>query len=331
MDFKKIISDARPNIKESSLKMYSQNLKKILGDSKDYKPLLKIEEIQKKLEDKSDNTKRNYYNSIIVLLQAEKAQPKILRKYESERDELNDRYDKIQSSGQMTDKDKKNFVELSELKDMLIKMKKEITLKKLHKKPLEKFSKEDKELYDGYFLFSSYLALPLRNDLADVEIITKHEYNEMNDEDKENKNFLVLQSGKGKTYFLSLNNYKTNKKYKEKIIPIPQELMYTYKQYVAKQRPFKYLITTRKGLKVSRNYFTQFLQKISKKYLDKNISTTLLRKIILSDKFAELNKEKEKMAYITSHDIKTMDKVYIKQTTPKSDDIEQEIKKDTEN
>ena len=27
MDFKKIISDARPNIKESSLKMYSQNLR----------------------------------------------------------------------------------------------------------------------------------------------------------------------------------------------------------------------------------------------------------------------------------------------------------------
>lgn len=331
MDFKKIISDARPNIKESSLKMYSQNLKKILGDSKDYKPLLKIEEIKNKLEDKSDNTKRNYYNSIIVLLQAEKAQPKILRKYESERDELNDRYDKIQSSGQMTEKDKNNFVELSELKDMLIKMKKEITLKKLHKKPLEKFSKEDKELYDGYFLFSSYLALPLRNDLADVEIITKHEYNEMNDEDKENKNFLVLQSGKGKTYFLSLNNYKTNKKYKEKIIPIPKELMYTYKQYVAKQRPFKYLITTRKSEKVSRNYFTQFLQKISKKYLDKNISTTLLRKIILSDKFAELNKEKEKMAHITGHSVNVMDSVYIKQTTEKSDDIQQEIKKDTEN
>jgi hypothetical protein len=320
MDFKKIISDARPNIKESSLKMYSQNLRKLLGDSKDYKPLLKFEEIQKKLEDKSDNTKRNYYNSIIVLLQAEKAQPKILRKYESERDELNDRYDKIQSSGQMTEKDKKNFVELSELKDMLIKMKKEITLKKLHKKPLEKFSKEDKELYDGYFLFSSYLALPLRNDLADVEIIAKHEYNEMDDKDKENKNFLVLQNGASKTYFLSLNNYKTNKKYKEKIIEIPKELMYTYKQYVAKQRPFKYLITTRKGQKVSRNYFTQFLQKISKKYLGKSISTTLLRKIILSDKFGEVNKEKQEMAYITSHDISTMDKVYIKQT---GDDIKQ--------
>ena len=314
MDLKKIISDARPNIKESSLKMYIQNLKKLLGDSEDHKPLLKFEEIKEKIKDRTDNTKRNYYNSIIVLLQAVKAPSKILRKYESERDELNDRYDKIQSSGQLTEKDKENFIELKELKEMLNKMKKEITLKKLHKKPLEKFTKEDKELYDGYFLFSSYLQLPLRNDLADVEIITKNEYNQLDDEDKEHKNLLVLQNGAGKTYFLSLNNYKTNKKYKEKIIQIPKELLYTYKQYVAKQRPFKYLVTTRKGEKVSRNYFTQFLQKISKKYLGKSISTTLLRKIILSDKFAELNKEKEKMSHITGHSVNTMDKVYIKQS-----------------
>lgn len=323
MDLKQIISDARPNIKESSLKMYIQNLKKLLGDSKDHKPLLDFEEIKERLKDKTDNTKRNYYNSIIIFLQAKKAPSKILRKYESERDELNERYDTIQSKGELTEKDKQNFVELKELKDMLNKMKKEITLKKLHKKPLEKFSKEDKDLYDGYFLFSSYLALPLRNDLADVEIITKNQYNQMDDEDKQNKNFLVLQNGKGKTYFLSLNNYKTNKKYKEKIIQIPKELMYTYRQYVAKQRPFKYLITTRKGQKVSRNYFTQFLQKISKKYLGKSISTTLLRKIILSDKFAEVNKEKEELSHITGHSVSTMDKVYIKQSEEK-----EETKKD---
>ena len=95
--------------------------------------------------------------------------------------------------------------------------------------------------------------------------------------------------------------------------------MYTYKQYVAKQRPFKYLITTRKGQRVSRNYFTQFLQKISKKYIGKSISTTLLRKIILSDKFGELNKEKQEMSHITGHSVDVMDKVYIKQTEEKEE------------
>jgi len=323
MDFKKIISEARQNIKESSLNMYNQNLKKLIGNIDNIKELHKFEEIKEKIKDKTDNTKRNYYNSIIVLLQTQKTPSKILRKYESERDELNEKYDTIQSKGKLTEKDKKNFVSLNELKEMLNKMKKEISLKRLHKKPLEKFTKEDKELYDGNFLFNSYLQLPLRNDLADVEIITKNEYNKLDDNDKLNKNFLVLQNGKEKTYFLSLNNYKTNKKYDEKIIQIPKELMYIYRQYVSKQRPFKYLITTKKGQKVSRNYFTQFLQKISKKYLDKSISTTLLRKIILSDKFAELNKEKEEMAHITGHSVSTMDKVYIKQSEEEDDNSSQ--------
>ena len=323
MDFLKIIRKARPNIKDSSLNMYNQNLKKLLGDAKDHKLLLDFEEVEKKLEGKTDNTKRNFYNSIIVYLQAVKTPPKVLRKYETKRDELNDRYDTVQSSGQLTAKDKENFVDVVELREMLVKMKKEINLKKLNKKDIDKFSKDDKELYDGFFLFSSYMELPLRNDLADVEIITKAKYNDLDDDDKTDRNFLVLQNGV-KGYFLSLNNYKTNKKYKEKIIPIPKNLMTTYRHYVKKQRDFKYLITTKRGQKVSRNYFTQFLQKISKKYLGKNISTTLLRKIILSDKFAEVNKEKSDMAHITGHSVNTMDKVYIKQTDEEGQTEEKE-------
>ena len=40
----------------------------------------------------------------------------------------------------------------------------------------------------------------------------------------------------------------------------------------------------------------------------------------MSDKFGEVNKEKQGLAHITSHSISTMDKVYIKQT---GDDIKQ--------
>ena len=39
----------------------------------------------------------------------------------------------------------------------------------------------------------------------------------------------------------------------------------------------------------------------------------MIRKIILSDKFAESNKDKEDMAHITGHDISTMDSIYVKQ------------------
>tara|TARA_R110000803_G_scaffold160802_1_gene224649 strand:+ start:98 stop:1063 length:966 start_codon:yes stop_codon:yes gene_type:complete len=321
MDFQKIIKEARPNIKDSSIKMYTQNLKKILGDSKDHKPLLKFDEIEKKLEGKSDNTKRNYYNAIIVLLQASKTPPKILRKYETVRDELNEKYDKNSTAG-LSDKQKENFIELELIENMLVKMKKEILLKKLNKKDLKDFTKDDKELYDAYFLFSSYIQLPLRNDLAMTKIITKHQYNDLDEKEKEQNNYLVLAK---KNFFLSLNNYKTSKKYNEKIIEIPKSLMSIYRPYINKQREFGYILTKKNGDPITKNYLTQFFQKISKKYLKKNISSVMMRKIVLSNKFASVNKEKSDMAHITGHSVATMDKHYIKQEEP----ITEEVKDDS--
>ena len=67
------------------------------------------------------------------------------------------------------------------------------------------------------------------------------------------------------------------------------------------------------GKPLSRNALSQLLIKYSKRYIDKSISTTMLRKIVLSHKFADVNKEKEEMAKITGHSISTMDKVYIKE------------------
>ena len=56
------------------------------------------------------------------------------------------------------------------------------------------------------------------------------------------------------------------------------------------------------------------LLKTSKKYLDgKSVSTTLMRKIVVSDKFGELKKEQEKFADMMGHSTTTMDKVYIKE------------------
>ena len=52
--------------------------------------------------------------------------------------------------------------------------------------------------------------------------------------------------------------------------------------------------------------------------MNKNISTTMLRKIVLSDKFADVKKEQEEMAEITGHSVATMNKVYVKQKDEKT-------------
>ena len=72
MDFKEIIQKARPNLKNNSLTNYINNLKK-LNDNTDFKSVLFLkntDEIIKKLAHYKDTTKRNYLNSIIVILNA---------------------------------------------------------------------------------------------------------------------------------------------------------------------------------------------------------------------------------------------------------------------
>jgi hypothetical protein len=47
--------------------------------------------------------------------------------------------------------------------------------------------------------------------------------------------------------------------------------------------------------------------------LGKSISTTLIRKIVVSDKFGDLKKEQEEMAEIMGHSPALQNAVYVKQ------------------
>ena len=68
------------------------------------------------------------------------------------------------------------------------------------------------------------------------------------------------------------------------------------------------------GKPITRNQLSQLLIKYSKRYLDgKSISTTILRKVVLSHKFGHLKKQQEEMASITGHSTQVMNDVYIKE------------------
>ena len=66
------------------------------------------------------------------------------------------------------------------------------------------------------------------------------------------------------------------------------------------------------GKTLSRNQISQLLIKYSKKYIGKSVSTTMLRKIVLSHKFGDMVKEQQAMSEVTGHSVETMNKVYIK-------------------
>ena len=118
-DLNETISKARPNAKESTIKMYERNLKKLktLFKSDDYGFLEDVEKVKDMLSDKHYSTQRNYWNSIIILLLAlnsDKKYDKLIEKYEELRDAGNKQYEDENATGKISDKQSKSFVPLKE-------------------------------------------------------------------------------------------------------------------------------------------------------------------------------------------------------------------------
>ncbi len=314
------IREARPNVKDNTIKMYVANLNKLqkMFDTDNWKFLDNIDNVKKKLEGLHYTSQRNYFNSIIILLMAlnhDKKYDKLIEEYNTIRDEGNKKYQDDNATGVISDKQKENFVELSEIKNMISEMEKEIKSKKLKSKP--NLTSKEKMLIQVYILFNIYTRLPLRNDVSEMTITTKRDYNKLKEDEKKEHNYLVVEKNK---MFFVLNQFKTSSKYKELDIDIPKDLEKLLRFYIKVNGLTNgdVLFTSSTGTTLSRNALSQLFIKTSKKYLGKSISTTMLRKIVLSDKFADVKEEQKEMAEITGHSVATMNNVYVKQKQDKS-------------
>ena len=58
---------------------------------------------------------------------------------------------------------------------------------------------------------------------------------------------------------------------------------------------------------------SQLLIKWSKRYLDKSISSTMIRKIVASYHFGDLKKQQKELAEKMGHDVSTQNAVYVKE------------------
>jgi len=304
----KTISESRPNAKESTVKMYVSNLLKLMKifNSDNLKFLDKPENVEDKLSSLHYTTKRNYLNAIVVYLMTEKDNEDLIKKYTDIRDELNKKYEEEQATGIISDKQKENFVDIAEVNKMIVQMGHEIKDKKLKKK--EDLTAKDKNLIQVYTLYNIYTRLPLRNDLAGMEVINKRAYNKLSEEDKKAENYLVINKNK---MFMVLNKYKTSSKYQELIIDIPKDLEKLLRQYI-RINGMGVLFKSSTGKPLSRNALSQLLLKTSKKYMGKSISTTMLRKIYLSSKYADMKEELEKDNKIMGHSKEVAMDTYIK-------------------
>ncbi len=309
------IKEKRPNLKENTIKQYVTNLKKLqsLFDAKDFNFLSNPKDVTDKIKHLHYTSQRNHYNAIIVLLNSimkedDNNMKEIIEEYGKIRDELNDKYSEIQSNGTISDKQAPNFVDISEVNKMIETMGNEIKTLNLKKKK-DSLSKKEKALLQNYLLFNIYTRIPLRNDVSGMEAITKRAYNKLSEDNKKAKNYLVLEKN---NMFFVLNKYKTSKKYEELKIDIPSDLKKLLRYYL-KVNGMGVLFKSSTGKPLTRNALSQLLIKTSKKYMNKSISTTMLRKIYLSSKYGDMKKELEKDNKIMGHSKSVALDTYVKE------------------
>ena len=305
------LKKSRPKAKESTIKMYTSNLLKLqkLLDTSDFKFLKKSENVKDKISELHFTTQRNYFNAIIVYLMAisEKVEgDPLIEEYVELRDTLNKKYEDEQATGVISDKQKNNFVPIEEVNKMINDMGTEIKNKQIKKK--EDLTPKDKSLLQSYILFNIYTRLPLRNDLAGMEVINKRTYNKLTEEEKKSRNHLVVNKN---SLFMELNQFKTSAKYKSITIPIEKDLEKLLRLYI-RVNGMGVLFKSSTGKPLSRNALSQLLLKETKKRMGKSISTTMLRKIYLSSKYGKVKEEMEKDAKVMGHSTEVAQSVYIK-------------------
>tara|TARA_R100001463_G_scaffold99493_3_gene153964 strand:+ start:676 stop:1608 length:933 start_codon:yes stop_codon:yes gene_type:complete len=307
MSLTEIIKKKRPNLKDISIKQYTKSLNKLkeLFESDNFEFLKEPNEVMEKLSNLHFTTIRNTLNAVIVYLLAVDGDEDIIKTYTEKRDELNKQYDQEQEKGVISDKQKKNFASKEELNGMIEQMNNE--LKPIRKK--EELSKKENALLQVYTIFNIYMKMPFRNDVSNMDAIKQGAFNKLSKEERESKNYLVIN--KNQLYFI-LNNYKTQSKYEELKLDIEDKELKKILFYYLKRNGEGRLFKSQAGTPLTSNALSQLLLKTSKKYIGKSVSTTLLRKIYLSDKYADTKEEMKNDAKMMAHSVATQQKVYVK-------------------
>ena len=304
------IHKLKPNLKESSIKLYITNLKRIYReiecngrkdicnfDNLDF--LNDYERVMQTLEDENLNTKKNRLIAIVVSLQATKANPKLIERYTKEMIELAEQSNEQYKKQQKTDKQKENWVDYEDLvslaNDILKRVKKHNILTK------DELTRAEYNLLQEMVVLRFYLNFPLRNDLADVKVISSK------DEDNKKDNFLLVTPEK---ISLILNDYKTAKTFGAQEYDIDKKFSKIVRIFLKHNTSGYFITKTNRSQPISANGITKLLNRLFMRELDKKISTSMIRHITATydkrnDKtLAELEELKRKVQkkYLHSDD-----------------------------
>lgn len=297
-EIKKKIKEERSNIKENSLNAYLSNIKRIFKDVFDneinIKKFNQFVKVKKYLDELNPATRKNIMTSIIVLLKAYNINKKTLKKYEKYFEEIVVDFENNYDNQEKSEKEKKNWITKNELDKKINDLEENI-----NEIDFENLTKTNEDIIQQHLILKLYSEIPpIRNDYAQMKV-----YHNKN---IKGENYIDLTNKK-----IILNNYKTDKTYGEKQIELNNNIIQLIKRWINITGNEYLLINIRDKNPMTSNGLTKYINKIFK---PKKVSTTILRKLYLSEKYPVIHNRKDmkKDAYIMGHSISTQQSIYRK-------------------
>lgn len=308
--------DEKRQVKASTKKAYITNLQKLLKmldeevTVKNLNVVLSNPElVMDALKDKQPSTIRNYLASIVVYLMA-REKLGLVSKYRTQMDKYQKMNNEALSGNKKSNKQEKNWSSLEELRGVLKTYKRQLDREGILKKT--ELNKKQMDLLQKWVVGSLYIAdeanPPLRNDYI-MEIISFKDYERLNDEQKREKNYLVVKNNTTKMF--SLGEYKTSDKYGVKLIPVGKTLNKVLNVWL-KYNKSKHLLLNAKGEPMNANTLTKYLIKVFEP-TGKKISSSLIRSIYISEKFPPMTQEKTELADAMLHSTSVQGNIYAKE------------------
>ena len=289
---------ASRNLTPASLKTYVSNIDKIYRELFNklwfdkLKRLYKTKKVTAYLETLKDTTSKNVLTSIIVGLSTDSGTPEeVLKYYKDLLAQKNSVFMKAYQKHELSEKDIDNWATPQEIKDI-----KKSLAKRVTGITVKKATPEDINKLQEYVVLSLYTDLPpIRNNFANTILTDDPDF-------VSDKNVVNLATG-----IFSMKDYKTRKTYGDKDIELPKKLVRLIKKWARYNKTGYLLINTSTKKPVTSNGITKLLNKV---FHPKKISTTLLRKIYLSNKYKVSDKTDD--ANIMGHSEGTQQLIYTK-------------------
>jgi hypothetical protein len=279
-EIKDTILKNRPNIAQSTLKTYMSSIrnvaKKIGVELKTIQDIVKHnKEIFNSLTDSNLNDRKTKLSAFIVALDDKnnsitKEVDEIISNYREKVKVDKAKNTERETSQELTESQKKNYIPWSEVESIYKKLKIEAEpLFKLEELNVAQFRK-----LQDFVLLSLYVLIDPRRSLDYTAFKIKNV-------DKEKDNYL-LKKGK-KSYFV-FNQYKNSSRLGAQQIDIPNSLRNIIVKWTEKN-PFDYLLVNSLGKPIGQSKLNEYLNQIFKK----KIGSSMLRHIYLTHKYGEVN------------------------------------------